>query len=188
MKLSVYKSPDDRLRTESYSAEGGSVFCLAETTAWGTLVSKFKTNGEIVDRVENEGTKDAKQALMTYFNGIAELHILETPVYQHVKAAAVCTRCGAETVERELDQHQTKSMREISVVPIFVCKKCGTKYYSITNEYVKNLISKHDPRMLFKPDEIAEMNKDESKFVNTLVENIIRIFASKKIQKLNIKG
>jgi hypothetical protein len=40
---------------------------------------------------------------------------------------------------------------------------------------------------LFEKDEVEEMKKDHDRFVNTLNEYVIRIFASKKITRLIVK-
>ena len=93
-------------------------------------------------------------------------------------------KCGESRIERELDQRDTANMTNIPVVPIFICKKCGSRFYSMSDEYLRRLVSRKES--LFGADEIAEREKGEAEFVGTLQSYIIRIFASKKIQRLKI--
>ncbi len=185
MKINAYRSADKRLKTEPYSTNGGKSFSLAEHTGNGTLITEFKPNGEVLNQVYVE-KKDAANALSEYLADFAEIQISDTGAYERVKVDATCTKCGESRIERELDQHSVSGMLNIPVVPIFICKKCGTKFYSMSDEYLKHLVSRKEA--LFSADEIAEKSKGDGEFVGMLQSYIIRIFASKKIHKLNIKA
>lgn len=185
MRIETRRSPDKRLRTDVYKTKEGESFSIAEETASGTLITEFKVNGEILNQLF-DSDKDTRRALSEYFGETAELNITDTNVYEHVKVNASCPKCGSEKVERFLDKQETRKISNIPVVPLFVCDKCGSKFYSMSDSYLRRLISSNES--LFEADEAAERSKDENKFVHTLQEYIIRIFASKKIQKLTIKG
>jgi predicted RNA-binding Zn-ribbon protein involved in translation (DUF1610 family) len=185
MKIEARRSPDKRLRTGVYTGKEGESFSIAEETASGTLITEFKANGEILNQLFNSNN-DALSALSEYLGETAELDITDTNVYERVKVNAECPKCGSDKIERTLDRQETKKISNIPVVPLFVCDKCGSKFYSMSDSYLRRLISSKES--LFEPDEAAERSKNESEFVHTMQEYIIRIFASKKIQKLTIKG
>jgi ribosomal protein L44E len=185
MKLDARMSPDRRLRTESYKTSDGENFCIAEETLSGTLITEFKSSGEVVNQVFAE-KRDAPRMLSEYLGGTTELNIKEANMYERVKIKATCTKCGGENIERLMDQQEARSIREIPVVPLFLCKSCGSKFYSMSDAYLRQLISRKES--LFEAKEMSERNINEDKFVKTLQEYIIRIFASKKIQRLKIKG
>lgn len=185
MKLETYRSPDGRLRTDTYTAEDAKHFAIAEATASGTLVTEFEADGEVVNQV-CVGTKDTRKALSDYLGGAAELRITDKASYERVTADAACTKCGSESIERLLDRQESGKITEVPVVPLFVCKKCGARFYSMSDSYLRRLMASSES--LFEVDELAEKNTNEDKFVSTLQEYIIRIFASKKIQRLRTRG
>lgn len=138
-----------------------------------------------MDQVYSE-TKDTAKALSEYLGGAAELKVAETDKYEHVVVKASCTKCGEKSIERALDQQQAGKISEVPVVPLFLCKKCGSKFYSMSDAYLRRLVARKES--LFEADEAAEKKLDEGKFVGTLQEYIIRIFASKKIHRLKIES
>ena len=184
MRIRAYRSKDRRLRTESFRSKHGDVFCVAETTAWGTLVSTFKKSGEIVDRVENERTRNAASALDMYLTGIATLEIVETETFERVKAQAKCTKCGGAEIERELDRQDTENMHEFQVVPVFVCNSCGSRFCIVGDAYVKELISKYSRYIAMGKGEDVE----NALFIGSVRDNIIRSFASQNINELEMRA
>jgi hypothetical protein len=112
------------------------------------------------------------------------LEIIDVDQYKQIEMKAKCSGCGNIGLVRELDTHQAKSIVDVPVVPIFVCKKCGHKHYSLTDQYLKTLVASN--KDLFEPSELEEINKDGYGSINTLKEYIIRIFASKRISKARI--
>jgi hypothetical protein len=184
MRVKAYRSKDKRLRTESFRSGQGNVFCVAEPTAWGTLVSTFKESGEIIDRVENERTRNAAAALDMYLAGVATLEIVETETFEHVKARAVCTKCGGGDIERELDRQDTEKMRELQVVPVFVCNGCGSRFCMVGKDYIKALISKYSRYIKMGSGQDIE----NEAFIESVRGNIIRSFASQNINELEMKA
>ena len=184
MRIKAYRSPDRRLRTETFKSAEGTVFCIAEPMAWGTLVSRFKESGEIVDRVENERTRNATSALEMYFAGSATMEVLEAGSFEHVRAQAACAACGGTKVERELDSQRTDEMQEVPVIPVFVCTDCGSRFCLISDDYVKNMISKYSRYIALKKSQDAE----STAFISSVKDNIIRSFASQNIKRLEIKA
>jgi hypothetical protein len=185
MRINAYRSPDSRLRTGSYRVNGQEFFSIAEPTSSGILITEFRKNGEVVNQVYERGGK-TDSALAKYLSTFGELEFLNVDAYERVKVDAACTKCGAERIERELDRADINLVSNVPVVPMFVCRKCGSRFYSMSDSYLRRLVENNV--MLFETNEIELRKKDEVKFVNTLQEYIIRIFASKRIQKLCIKG
>jgi hypothetical protein len=184
MKISVYRSPDGRLRTEKYGDGGGS-FCVAEKLASGTLITEFKANGEVLNQAYSK-VKEGEGALSEYLGPIASIELVEVPAYELVVVAASCTKCGTETIARDLDRQDTRKVYKVPVIPLFVCSTCKTRFYSLTDAYLKRLIEGNVS--LFEKGEIEQRDKNEMEFVHELHEYIIRIFASKRIHKLNFRG
>ncbi len=184
MRIKAYRSPDKRLRTANFRSAQGTVFCVAEPTAWGTLVSKFRISGEMVDRVENERTRNATTALDMYLTGFGTLEVVETDRFERVKANAVCSACGGSDIARELDTVQTEELRETPVVPIFSCTSCGSRFCLVSDDYIKTLISRYSRYISMDKGQQA----GNGAFVGSVRDNIIRSFASQNIKELVIKA
>ncbi|MGA3021003.1 MAG: hypothetical protein ABSD68_03585 [Candidatus Micrarchaeales archaeon] len=185
MKINVYRSPDSRLRTDGYRVNDEEFFSVAELTYSGILITEFKKNGEIVNQIYDRDN-DLDNALTKHLGTFGKLEFLDVDAYERVKVNVACAKCGTESIERELDRADIGLVSNVPVVPIFVCRKCGSKFYSMSDAYLKHLVEKNV--MLFETNEVELKKKDDAKFMNTLQEYIIRIFASKRIQKLCIKG
>jgi hypothetical protein len=186
MRISAYVSPDTRLRTDNYKTNDYECFSVAESLASGTLVTEFKTTGEVVKQVYIKA-KDAKIAISEYLGNSVAVDFSEVDSYRPVKVDAKCSKCGNDnTIERALDKQNLSEATKVPVVPMFVCRKCGTQFYSMTDSYLKHLIESNVS--LFENVEIEQKKANEAAFVKELQEYIIRIFASKKIHKLNFRG
>ena len=185
MRIRAYRSPDSRLRTDTYVTGGSECFAVAERVVSGTLITEFKPTGEVVNQVYSKAN-EVDSALSEYLGNDVKLDFVNTSSYEPVKVDASCMKCGTETIQRELDRQDTKTVYKVSVVPIFVCKTCKTRFYSMTDAYLKRLIENNIS--LFAAEEIEQRKKNEAEFVHELHEYIIRIFASKRIHKLNFRG
>ena len=103
--------------------------------------------------------------------------------YNGVCIGAKCPKCRGD-IARELDVCDIESVKDVPVVPILVCKSCRGRYYSLNKEYLDFLVegNKH----LFTQEELEEKEKNGKSFASELNEYIIRIFAAKKIPRLDI--
>jgi len=186
MRIEAHRSTDGRLRTESYSVCDELRFSIAEETTMGTLVTEFNDGGDVLNQVCT-GTRDAEKALAGYLAeaGIGTLNVANRGdcAYEPVRVDARCKSCKGE-IARELDLKRPDEIRNVPIVPIFICRDCGIKFYSMTDDYLRALVSRNEG--LFKPDELSEKKRNEREFVNTIQEYIIRIFASKRISRLKI--
>jgi hypothetical protein len=180
MRINTRVSSDGRLRTCGYPSEEGLRFCVAEKTRMGTLITEFKNNGEVTDQVCSL-TKDAKAALEEYLKGTGMPDFADSGPYERVAVGVRCTKCSGD-IGRELDLKRPEDIGRVPVVPIFICKHCGSKFYSITDSYLRKLISRQVG--LFSADELQEMERNQEAFVAEVKEYVIRIFASKKITRL----
>lgn len=183
MILEARRSGDMRIRTDTYETDHGTVFCLAEPVQKGTLITEFHSNGEVLDQVLSE-MKEAEPALAKHLDGSATLHVTDADAYERVSVSAACGECGSGQIRREFDARDPGSIGEVPVVPIFVCGSCGSRYYQLGDAYLRRIVSRKSE--LFEKAELEEMDKNEAAFVDTLQENIIRIFASKKIKRLKL--
>ncbi|VVB76639.1 Uncharacterised protein [uncultured archaeon] len=176
-------SGDGRIRTGTYFSDGLARFCVAEKTGAGTLVTEFTERGEVLDQVCLK-VEDHKEGLLGHLKGVCVLNLLEAgDGYERVGVNAKCEKCGGAII-RELDTKRPAEIRTAPVVPIFICKACGAKYYSLTDNYLRKLAREN--RALFSAGELKEIDADEHAAVRTLQEYIIRIFASKRIGRLKM--
>ncbi|MDE1823727.1 MAG: hypothetical protein KGI00_00545 [Candidatus Micrarchaeota archaeon] len=179
-RLDIYESDDKRLRTGTYSRNGMTLFCLAERTALGSLITEFTAKGEIANQVYKRGGEPMSE-LDSYLGNPAS-RVVKVGAYQGITIDAKCQKCGRAGIRRELDSADPSSITNVPVMPTLKCAACGQRFYSITNNYIRNLVESNVD--LFTKDELAEKAKDEGAFIKLLNEYIIRIFASKKISRI----
>lgn len=177
-KVNVHESSDGRLRTELYEKNGAKVFCVAESTPLGILITEFSEKGIVLDQLSKKG--DALHELNRHIGG--ETNLVSVSGYEHVRIKAKCSKCATETLERELDLLEPGQISNVPIVPLFRCSTCKQRFYSMSDEYLRNLVENN--ASLFTADDIADKTANEKEFVRTLHEYIIRIFASKKIFRL----
>ncbi len=182
MSIKAFESKDRRVRTETYAKTDGTgaLFSVAEPTKLGVLLTEFSQYGEVV-RQEYRQSGEAARELSNFVN--SELEISQIDEYKPVNVAAKCPKCGGEIV-RELDTKKPEQIDKVPVVPLYICSKCGAKYYSMSDEFLSSIV--HSRQDLFEPKDLEEMRADEKAFIKLLQENIIRIFASKRIFRLKI--
>ncbi len=183
MALDFLISDDGRIVTSTYEREGQSRFCLSERTKYGTLISEFSSNSEVLNQV-HIGSTDNEKSLLEYL-GSKERRVVLVGAYRGIKVNAKCSSCGKIGLRRILDLSSPMEITEVPVVPLFKCAACGKIHYSMTDEYLRRIMQ--DKEGLFEPGELAEVRKDGNASVKMLQEYIIRIFASKKISRFKIE-
>ncbi len=182
-ELTVYRSPDNRHKTSIYTVEGKKRVCIAEPTKKGVLVTQFSDSGEVISQsYSNE--RSAGPVLSAYLGAQVKTEIVDVGNYEGIELRAKCTECRGRIV-RELDSKKPEEIDEIPTVPIFACSSCKKRFYNISDSYLRHLVESN-PEM-FEKDELAEKEKDNDAFINTLNQYIVRIFASKKISRLVIE-
>ncbi|MGC8662523.1 MAG: hypothetical protein ACP5RT_01930 [Candidatus Micrarchaeia archaeon] len=170
----AFKSSNNKIRIEIED----KIF-IAEELKKGSLVSIFDKNGNLIDQRKYDIC--AEESLSDCAGNIK---IVEAE-YKPVNINAVCPKCGKRSIKRELDLVDTKKIENVPAVPIYVCTSCKQAFYSLTKQYLKKLAKEHSE--LFDEEEKKALENDEEAFTSELNEYIIRIFASKKINKIEIK-
>jgi hypothetical protein len=155
-----------------------SLTLIFEKTAKGVLVTELDKNVGVLDQQYINGA-DINNVLMSRLQeGFLITEMQEMPKTTIEKE---CGKCGTRLI-RELEFAPARALEAVPVVPIFRCGRCGMRFYSMTKEYLSKLVERNSG--LFADSEIAELNADREKGINTLNEYIIRIFASKKINRI----
>jgi hypothetical protein len=165
-------------RNGRYRAEmQGSLVLIFEKTMKGVLVTRLDRNSGVLDQKYANG--DIGSAMSSLLPGGFALS--EVSEMARTTLEKRCGACGARLV-RELEFADPSAIMDVPVVPIFRCADCGRRHYSMTREYLGALVDRNNG--LFEADELEEIGRDREKGINTLNEYIIRIFASKKISRI----
>ena len=181
MEVKVYRSRDGRERTNAYLRDGKEFFALGEQTKYGALITEFKKNGEIVNQFRVKD-RSIDEVLLKYL-GAEKLDVEEVERYERVAVAAKCSSCGNKLI-RELDEARPEEITEVPVVPIWRCESCKERFYSIGKEYLNVLADSH--KDLFDNKDLEELEVNKEAFISLLQEYVIRIFASKKLKRIDI--
>ena len=181
-ELVVFRSPDRRYKA-SLCVNGRKSVCIAEPVQKGVLVTQFEETGEVMNQVYSKA-EEVESALSAYLGSPIAGTIVDVDNYKGIEAKARCTGCRGSVV-RELDSKRPERISEVPVVPIFACNTCGKRFYNISDSYLRKLVEQN--KEMFETDELAEKEKDGDAFINTINENIVRVFASKKISRLVIE-
>ncbi|MDE1850260.1 MAG: hypothetical protein KGH54_00500 [Candidatus Micrarchaeota archaeon] len=184
MRLIIHKSPDGRLRSDFYDANGERAFAVAERTAHGVLVSEFNEHGEVLDQAYKKSNMALAELASFLKKAAGELQVEETKQYVPVKVNAMCDDCKTDSIKREIEVLDPETVTSIPVIPLFVCIKCGKKYYSVHPGYLRNLVQRNVE--LFDGDEEKFRQRDEAAFIKEIQEYMIRVFASKKLARMKI--
>jgi hypothetical protein len=180
----VRRKGERRFRTEYYYRNGKRRFAIFERTLHGTLTTEFNENGEVVYQdYKKDSSLDDVAGL--YLGSVAEDQVVELrDGYEMVRIDAECGGCGGIGLVRELDLKDAAEIRDVPVVPVYVCAGCGNRFYSMTDEYLGYLVGRNDG--VFTSNELSEKRADEKAFINELQEYIVRFFAAKKIGKVRV--
>jgi len=184
--MRIIKSGDGRYRTEAYSSKNGENFAVFEKIVNGTVATEFSMDGDVVDQIYYR-SNDPVECIKGFFANreiVSEIKIDEYERYDPVEVRGVCPSCGKKSLCRELDLVEPSMIKNVPVIPLYVCKSCGKKYYSLNDAYLEKLIDRN--RELFSEEETAELEKDRMETAKTIQEYVLRIFASKKISRLKI--
>lgn len=182
MALKVVKS-GNKYRTGLYKRKGAAKFCIVEKVAKGVLLTEFNTDGEVLVQLLNN-TVEPEGVLKKHFDG-EEIDVTESGDYVPVRLNAECGACKSAEVVREIDTLQGSKLKEVPVIPLYVCTQCKKRYYTLSDEYLRFLVGSNLD--LFEDDELKGREQDETAFIKTLQEYVIRIFAAKKISRIAIK-
>ena len=168
-----------RFRTEKYVVDGKERYSLFELINDGVLITDFNCDGEVLDQVCHMGRDIIKEAgaHISSNGGVANF-----TKYDGLKVNGRCLGCNSRNIKREFDLINPGEIRNVPVMPIFICLDCKSKLISVTDEYVSAL-AKRNPH-LFEKSEIEEKGNDWDGFIRELKQYIISVFAAKRIKRL----
>ncbi|HII10404.1 MAG: hypothetical protein ABSE71_02545 [Candidatus Micrarchaeaceae archaeon] len=167
VKLEYIHNGNDRILT--WSARGSKTLETAYDATGAILVQK------VVD-LDSEGiaktTKDILNA--------TGLEAAQKTEFIEVRLKKPCPKCG----EYALASHAEAFPRseEVPIMPIYYCTSCKGRGYYLTDQYLEYLVENN--RELFSEQEVSALSSDKGAFLGELRENIIRIFASKRIMRI----
>jgi hypothetical protein len=126
-------------------------------------VDKEKIDGRIKETVAEAGAEGTK----------------EVP-YKEIAFDKACPWCGKHALVRFVQAYRSKA--EIPVVPLYHCTDCRGRSYYLTDEYLIHLIA-NNPH-LFEGQDYEKFKTQKDAFVAEMRGNIISIFASKKVKRI----
>lgn len=173
--MKFFRSSDTRLRSDFYSRNGADICVLIENTQNGMLFTELNRRGLVEKQLY------VKPGDADYSEIVSIMDVSDAGEYAGLAVDANCTACGGEVV-RELDLVHPSVITHVPVVPVYICRKCSKRFYSMTDGYLKSLVASR--KELFDEKDLKELSENESMFVSTLQEYIIRIFASKKVSRI----
>ncbi len=174
--MSRGKNGKTRIEYDDHEAH---VTVLFEQIGKHVLESRFDANGGILDQKIIQRMAFVDEVSNGFLKGIGASDIAEQE-YTDVVLQKDCPKCGSSPLTRYLDTLSHPD--EAPVMPLYVCSKCSSKSYHLTDTYLKNLVSTN--KSLFDEKELSQLGKDERGFMGELRAYIIRIFASKRIMHI----
>lgn len=183
-RLDVYRSLDSRHRTAQYVRAGIIASCLSEPTRNGVLVTELGNNGDVLNQIYTKGGSPY-EALSSFMGVGFELSVQDIGAYRPSEVRARCTSCGNGRIVRDLDLKTANEIDEVPVVPLFSCRSCGKRFYSMSDSYLRRLIEGN--LHMFDAADLKEKQNSSDAFIYTVKEYIVRVFAAKKIGRLAIE-
>ncbi len=169
----VYVSHGSGIYRLDYKDEKGNDAIRTYEESNGHVVYvQYEKDGSVVDqgfteRPLDDSVKEFLLSLQDYKEIAAD--------YKEVTLQRKCPKCNSGSLTR---------IREgsFSIVPMYICNACKTKSYHLSNAYLKKLVYEH--MSLFESNEKEELVQDEEKFMAELKDYILKIYAAKKIMKI----
>ncbi len=183
--MHVFRS-DGRYKTEEYTYGQERRICIAEKTGRGVLITELGIERGVFFQEYREGNiEGCLKGHIEARLGPVRLSFYDTE-YERTCIGALCGRCGTQRpMKRELELLEPEMIYEVPVLPVFICTACGSRYSSVTREYIMQLAL--EKRAYFSEEEGVEMERNMEEFINTLEAYIVKVLAAKKISILNTK-
>ncbi|MDE1834964.1 MAG: hypothetical protein KGH64_06545, partial [Candidatus Micrarchaeota archaeon] len=142
------------MRTDFYE-RNGKRFCVGEQILKGSLITEFNERGEVAVQIHSK-TIGLNEMLNLYFVGY-KLKVTDVAAYTSVAINTKCASCKLVGLERELDKTHPSKITNVPVLPIFVCKNCGQRHYSLTDEYLRYMVTSN--KGLFEQEEMKAVEE-----------------------------
>lgn len=161
-----------------YSVGGAKRIRLWEPIGVGVLETTFRHDGAVllqqyVEKIALEGR--IKDTLVEAGSNSAS-----DVAYKEVAIDKACPWCGKRKLVRFVQAYRSKA--EVPVVPLYHCTECRGRSYYLTDDYLIHLISSKPE--LFEEAERKKFEEGRDAFVAEIRGNIISIFASKKLKRI----
>ncbi len=163
---------DDARKCTKLEMQDGTVF-LWEPIRGSFLETCFDSDGAVIDQLRIDHPVKERIA---YVLSSSNAEAAEASGFSEIVLKRGCPKCGAEPLRRCLDGHASGS---VPIIPLHSCSACGSRCYMLTDKYLARLVERN--RQLFNEQESKSIDADNGAFMSELRENIIRIFASKKL-------
>ena len=150
----------------------GTVF-LWEPVRGSFLETFFDPDGAVMDQRRVDSPVEERIAVILSSSSAS---LVDCSGFSEIVLKRECPKCGRYPLRRCLDGRASGS---VPVIPLHYCSACGSRCYMLTEKYLENLVERN--RQLFNAQESESMDGDRRAFMSELRENIIRIFASKKL-------
>jgi hypothetical protein len=184
-KITAYKT-GARVRTEAIATPSGERYYISEKTKEGILLTELTANGATTNQIYRKTDSDPETVLAEYVCTGREFAVEQREKYTPVRINAACEACGESALQRELDTLNIEDMRDVPALPMLLCTSCNAKSYFITKEYIRNISDSNIG--MFTEEELSLRERDKEAFINAIWEHVIRIFASKKINRIKLEG
>ncbi|MCL4381107.1 MAG: hypothetical protein M1331_02855 [Candidatus Marsarchaeota archaeon] len=161
-----------------YTEDANKRIRLFELANSRVLETIFDADGAVI-RTSILQSSDLKSALAEFLNSFPEKPNESEKNFEEVKLKKQCPHCGSDTLARSINI----AKNQVPIVPIYECRGCGGKSYYLTADYLRYLVLSN--KGLFEKQELCQLEANENEFLGELSEYIVRIFASKKIKRIN---
>ena len=171
----VVSRKENAVRMDAENGEGKATTLLENLGGGLVLASVFDHEGNLLSRkvvnTGSEGTAAIERQVSTGFETITQGN------YRDIVLEKDCPKCGNKGMARSTDI--SNSIADVPVMPLVICQSCGTKGYTLSDSYLREMVMAN--KELFSSKEQEELERDAAGFMAELREYIIRIFASKRI-------
>lgn len=108
------------------------------------------------------------------------IQIVNVTSIKKISLPYLCPFCGSPSLELKIySDSKDKDLSSFPVIPIAVCKKCNRESIYLSDDLLKKLVSSN--LNLFRAEELAEMSKDNDKFLKELRAYIVAVFGKRHI-------
>ncbi|MEM3841121.1 MAG: hypothetical protein QXN59_00275 [Candidatus Micrarchaeaceae archaeon] len=164
----LYMSSSSAARVD-YRSPSKTFFCEIERVDGGVLQTFFDGSGAVVRRnplpISTDIAAESERLAKSFGCPVVRKE------YSKVLLDKPCPKCYSSPLAEQPGPKM--------VMPIYICKHCGSKSFFLTDQYLIQLVSEN--KSSFSESERAELSSSPDAFFAELREYIIRIFASKKI-------
>lgn len=161
-----------------YQIGGAKRIRLWEPIGVGVLETTFKHDGAVLLQQYMEKAH-VEDRIKDTLKEAGSKKASEVP-YKEVGLDRACPWCGKRKLVRFVQAYRSKA--EVPVVPLYHCTECRGRSYHLTDDYLIHLISSKPE--LFEDAERKKFDESRDAFVAEIRGNIISIFASKKLKRI----